>query len=798
MSDRPTLLPPAPDGLRYIPFEYNFNDYVTTGLFPHDAQHRRTTALAQVVALIFDADLADWLWHKQPDLARSVTTDPSWLPGLPPRLLDVVRGKLKVDEADGLPPERWGPAMEATSRNREPGASIGVLKVWLQSGQPGELLDVFLADQLTDLRSALRSHFGQVPSSITMSGYGHHAAYWLRPGQGGMADATALGGASARRVNAQSVRAINTEVGYSLLDPACHDTGTRLLREVGTDNCKGVAPRPVTSVHFAPTSHIDLAMFASTRGASPFEDIKNAGQAPLYEPVGPDQEVVYDDAGEEGRITLRDWYEGSEAGDTLAVVCPFSDSSTIGSAKLYRKDDVVFVTCWADHGHTHRKDGKALWVFRPTQEVDVVEKLLRNRSGAPVSNSLLNLRLILTEDSRWREVFWYNERTRSVMRENESLVDEHITAFRIWCETTYGLLPAQPATKEVINAVARDNARDPLKEWLRSISWDGQPRLDSWLVEATGCDDTPLEQAFGRKFLIGSVARALRPGCKMDQVLLLVGRQGLKKSSMLAELAGPDWFADTTLNLESKDAYQQLALAWIYEMSEFYTGRTAQERLKAFISSQRDLYRAPYDTYPRWYERHTAIVASSNDDSPLRDPTGSRRFWPVRVRKVVDTGYLAETREQLWAEAVVAFSAGEPWWIETDSALDNMRAQAAADEFTADDPLEEALAEWLMDRYNATTFEFKHVFEHGLQMSAEAATKSRSKVAQALKGIGCAQLKRRRVRGVKRRLWLKPGADLPPGEEFQNAEEQERWERTRPQGQLELVPASGPTSARAK
>ena len=163
------------------------------------------------------------------------------------------------------------------------------------------------------------------------------------------------------------------------------------------------------------------------------------------------------------------------------------------------------------------------------------------------------------------------------------------------------------------------------------------------------------------------MARVFRPGCKADCTLILEEAQGTLKSTACAVLAlSPEWFADGIADLGSKDSAQDLRGKWIVEIAELSAmTRAAVERVKAFISRQVDHYRPSYGRRSQDFPRQTVFIGSTNSDEYLADETGNRRFWPVRIGRI-DIPALQRDVEQIWAEAVVAFKAGEQWWLDAE------------------------------------------------------------------------------------------------------------------------------------
>ena len=179
-----------------------------------------------------------------------------------------------------------------------------------------------------------------------------------------------------------------------------------------------------------------------------------------------------------------------------------------------------------------------------------------------------------------------------------------------------------------------------------------------------GAEDTPLNRAFGSRWMISAVARIMQPGAKVDHMLILEGPQGAKKSSALKALAGAEWFTDELAEIGSKDAAQQMRGIWIIEIAELDAiSRAEVSRIKAFLTRTTDRYRPPYERYVVEVPRQCVFAGSVNPETYLRDETGNRRFWPVRCGRI-DLDALRRDRDQLWAEAVARYRDGAIWWLD--------------------------------------------------------------------------------------------------------------------------------------
>lgn len=206
------------------------------------------------------------------------------------------------------------------------------------------------------------------------------------------------------------------------------------------------------------------------------------------------------------------------------------------------------------------------------------------------------------------------------------------------------------------------NMRNEPRDWMESLVWDGQDRIISFLSCAFGVDDEKeYIQAASRNFWIGLVARILRPGCKMDNMLVLEGKQGAFKSTAL-NIIGGSWYAEMRGSVLEKDFFMNLHGKLVIEIAELSAFRRAEfTAIKQVISCQTDRYRAPYDRSSEDHPRQSIFVGTTNEETYLGDDTGGRRFWPIKCNNI-DLEYLRTNRDQLFAESVAKFKRGDTWY----------------------------------------------------------------------------------------------------------------------------------------
>ena len=230
-----------------------------------------------------------------------------------------------------------------------------------------------------------------------------------------------------------------------------------------------------------------------------------------------------------------------------------------------------------------------------------------------------------------------------------------------------------------IETIAKDHPYHPVRDWLGSLKWDGRSRIDALFSNFFGSEDSGYIRAVSRNVMIGAVARIDRAGCKLDTMPIIEGPQGQKKSSAIETLFGSSWYSVSKAALDSKDFDQSLLGCWALEFAEMDKFSQADiGRIKLQLSTAVDRIRLPYRRDFESFPRQCVFFGSINESEYLRDPTGARRFWPVRVGRI-DLPALSRDREQLWAEAVQRYRRGETWWEVPEQAKDEQEARYLAD-----------------------------------------------------------------------------------------------------------------------
>jgi len=274
-----------------------------------------------------------------------------------------------------------------------------------------------------------------------------------------------------------------------------------------------------------------------------------------------------------------------------------------------------------------------------------------------------------------------------------------------WLRDSYGIDAPEVAAKSALFGVAQGRKYSPVRDYLESVRGkhgDGSV-VGRLMVHGLGIKNPlPMHMTMLGRFLIGAVARAMSPGCKVDTALVLVGEQGAKKSTFFKGLFGPH-FADNAIPIGSKDAPIMLSRVWGYEAAELedLTSKRSAESVKQFMGSSHDLFRPPFMRAAVNVPRHTVLCGSVNPGGGkggsatfLSDPSGSRRFWILTVPAawVVPMHVVEAMRDEAWAWALQQYEAGEKWWFDRDE--DEAREEDAR-QYHIEDVWTESVAAWL-------------------------------------------------------------------------------------------------------
>jgi predicted P-loop ATPase len=249
--------------------------------------------------------------------------------------------------------------------------------------------------------------------------------------------------------------------------------------------------------------------------------------------------------------------------------------------------------------------------------------------------------------------------------------------------------------------MAMANRFHPVREYLDGLSWDGTPRLDTWLTTYMGVADSKYVRKVGKSTLVAAVRRVRDPGCKFDEALVLVGAEGSGKSSGIRALSpDPNWVTDSLpISATPKQVVEGTSGVWLVESAEM-VGMKNVEHVKAFLSRQVDgPVRMAYARHPVSRPRQFIVIGTTNDWKPLANETGARRFWPVYAGMTM-IGRLEEDRDQLWAEANVAEFTGYSTFVGPDI-IDEVRRMQ--NEFATPHPWLEKIEERLIATPNSHT-----------------------------------------------------------------------------------------------
>jgi hypothetical protein len=372
--------------------------------------------------------------------------------------------------------------------------------------------------------------------------------------------------------------------------------------------------------------------------------------------------------------------------------------------------------------------------------------LYRDKAGS-VRNTFANTCSILRNAEQYATLR-FNGMSAAIEYRGADLSDANLGAIREEIEREYGFSPGVEPLGLALTTVASEREYHPVREYLGRLQWDGKKRLATLAQRVLGAQ-YEIEGLMLRRWAISAVARAYQPGCKVDTVLVLQGGQGWRKSTFFSAMVG-QWFSDSHIDLSNKDAYMQLARVWVLEWAEIerVTARKGSDEVKSFLSSPCDTYRPPYGRAVVQRKRSSVIVGTTNEDEYLHDPTGARRFWPIRVCARVDVETIEAERDQLWAEAAAAYHAREQWWL-TDDEVEQQRL--AVEQVRVADAWEPAIERWVEETTEVITT--ARILQDACRVELARITNRESvRIAGIMRRLGYVQ-RVQRVQGANTRVW---------------------------------------------
>lgn len=411
-----------------------------------------------------------------------------------------------------------------------------------------------------------------------------------------------------------------------------------------------------------------------------------------------------------------------------AVACQMPDEEILHKANVWLEDQGRDPSDQPMEVHNWIRDAKKGLVsgkyqpadrYRPERLLDQIAndeddsswlKQLDSTEKGGLKKSRKNVIDIITHDPRMRDVLAYNlhaqstaliesppwDPSRQVGPHGVPIVDSDLVFCSDWIARHYHLEVSVQMVLESMELVARRRNYHPVQDCIEKVEWDGKSRVDTVFQDYFGAEgDAKYLAACARSLFIGGVARAYRPGCKHDQMVIIEGDQGIRKSTALGIIGG-DFFADDLGGeIGQKDVVENIRHCWCIEQAELdHFTRAETNRFKAFLSRTEDRVRLSYGRLTQVFPRQCFFVGTTNSQDYLRDATGGRRFLPVPCwsrskGNPIDTEGLQDVIDQLWAEALHHFRNGVEWWV-TDA------VQKLAEEMQASRQQEDVMEEKIL------------------------------------------------------------------------------------------------------
>ncbi len=317
-----------------------------------------------------------------------------------------------------------------------------------------------------------------------------------------------------------------------------------------------------------------------------------------------------------------------------------------------------------------------------------------------------------------------------------------------------GLTFAEFDITRAVDLASHANRFSPVQDYLNDLKWDGTPRIPlipKKILNINNPDTVEIDQAIIFRWMLSAIARARKPGCQADSMLVLYGPEGIRKSSFFKTLGG-EWYRSTMIDIRNKDALQQIRAVWIYEWQEMDALQRAKdsEAAKAFLTDAVDHYRPSHEPDVEDVPRNGIFCGTTNHESFLTDLTGDRRFWPMTVTEMINLMLLEQWRDQLWAEADAAFKSGEQWHL---TANELRLLEPVHDKHRVENAWDVPVMGWVNKAGGHVTI--ARILAEALEMEVgKWRPEDEKRVGKILKRHGWAPGARIRLNGVPARPWL--------------------------------------------
>lgn len=292
----------------------------------------------------------------------------------------------------------------------------------------------------------------------------------------------------------------------------------------------------------------------------------------------------------------------------------------------------------------------------------------RSGNGLPVAN-LKNGVAVQLHDPSLKGHVWYDEFLQRILTGSPARewTDADEINLTLHMQDHVGIQKiGRDVVGQAVIAIAFRDVRNCVKDWLESLEWDQEPRIDQFFADHFGAEgkgySSEYINAASRNFWISMVARIYAPGCQVDNMIVLEGEQGIRKSSALREIGGK-WFVEQHEAITGKGFYEVLQGKFLIEISELDAfSRTDVTKVKQVITCTNDRFRESYGRHAKDHPRQCIFVGTTNKDDWQRDETGARRFWPIACHGEIDLDAIRANRNQFFAEAVHKYKDGKTWW----------------------------------------------------------------------------------------------------------------------------------------